>query len=308
MSHELRWTSLMLCAAVTLHAAVTRAEEPAPAQEKARSEREACLSAHRAAQRARRSNQLLEARSEMETCSRQECPGAVVTDCAAWLAEITPAIPSLIFDVNLDGQSAPLARVFVNDEPFDGWAQGSALEVNPGQHTLRVELDGYEPIRDSVVVSEGMKFRVVTAHFRDNAPSLSRVGASDERLVSLPGSEPSRSQSEGAGQSGRPVPPLAYVLSGVGFVGVAGFVALGAWGKAEQNRLDRECVPRCEERQLDAMLVRYTLADVSLTVGLGSFLGAGVVYGTRPRRPPRVAVGWSPAPAGAGVSVSVTGF
>jgi hypothetical protein len=265
------------------------------------------LDAHRSYQRLRRGNQLQQARAALNRCSRRECPGAVVTDCATWLSELLPAIPSVVFDVTLDGAGAPAARVIVDGVSFDAWADGGALELDPGKHSVRFELAPFPPKEDVFVLSEGMKFRAIAAEFR-SSPASDGVPSAPATVPSVGPRPAPPSLAPEPSVKGRPVPGAVYPLMGVGAAGLAVFIGAGVAGKAEQNRLDRECVPACEERALNKMLAFYTTADVALAVSVSALVGAGVVYATRPGSKPHVAVALTPLPAGAGATLSVTRF
>jgi hypothetical protein len=230
-----------------------------------------------------------------------------VSDCAQWLSELLPAIPSVVFDVTLDGAAAQAARVIVDGASVDAWADGGALELDPGKHTVRFELPPFPPKEDVFVLSEGMKFRAIAAEFR-TPPAASGARSAEKTVPSAGPRVVPASPSPEPSVKGRPVPGAVYPLMGVGAAGLAVFIGAGIAGKAEQNRLDRECVPACEERALNKMLAFYTTADVALAVSLSALVGAGVVYATRPSSKPHVAVALTPLPAGAGATLSLTRF
>jgi hypothetical protein len=53
-----------------------------------------CAAAAETAQRLRARGLLLDARGQLRTCSRDECPAAVRADCQEWLAEIERSLPA----------------------------------------------------------------------------------------------------------------------------------------------------------------------------------------------------------------------
>ncbi len=58
-----------------------------------------CLRAYADAQRARKREDLLEARAQLNVCSRSDCPAILQTDCVRWLREVEEAMPSIVIRV-----------------------------------------------------------------------------------------------------------------------------------------------------------------------------------------------------------------
>jgi hypothetical protein len=69
--------------------------------------------------------------------------------------------------------------------------------------------------------------------------------------------------------------PYAYAAGGVGLLGIVGFVALGASGRASEQKLRDTCVDKCDPEDVDSIRTRYVLADVSLGLGIVG-IGTGV--------------------------------
>jgi hypothetical protein len=263
------------------------------------------LAAHREYQKHRRTGALLAAREKLYVCSNKTCPAAAAVDCAGWLIELEAAIPTLVFDIKKNGASAPEARVYVDEVPFTGWSAGAALQVDPGQHTVRFELPPFEPIRDSVLVGEGMRLRVVSADFRDKPVAAPTAPA----RPTSPGTSPARPEPAPVYSTSRPVPGLVYPLLGLSAAGFAAFAGFGVAGRARQDKLDKECVPDCTDEDLRGMRSFYTAADVGLVIGGLAFAGAGVVYLTRPEKhEPSVAVAPSAFGSGFGASLVIRHF
>jgi hypothetical protein len=251
------------------------------------SNKQQCIEAHKQTQALQSSGRLVEAREQASDCTNPGCPGLLVADCARWLSDLDQRIPSVAFEVRADGHSNVSARVFVDGKPLDDWTRGQALRLNPGQHTFRFELPPHPTVTETLVLAEGMRFRIVSAEFM--APS--------ERTPATP-----MSQAEGRGAiRERPVPPVVYPLLGVGALGLAGFAGFALSGKSEQSKLERTCSPRCTDSDLSAVRARFLVGDISLGLGLAALVGAGVVYLARPEQPARSSVGFAPL-AGGGIA------
>ncbi len=100
--------------------------------------------------------------------------------------------------------------------------------------------------------------------------------------------------------------PTAYVLFGVGALGLAGFGYFGLRGRSQEADLE-DCRPCSDERVSDVSKT-YLAADISLGVGLLS-LGVGAYLFLTPTEAPggtRLAIATTYAPSGVG-SLSVVG-
>ena len=230
-------------------------------------DKQLCVSAYEETQSLRKEGQLRKARERVLTCVQESCPAVVRKDCAQWLPEIEASIPTIVFEVRgPSGGETSDVRVFFDGQLLAERLDGKAIAVEPGEHTFRYELigaSGAKPIEASqpggvsssparsrfsieasppggvssspatgrasieerVVVREGEKNRKLTVSFAANGaggkPADPAVAPADTAV-----------DAEGGGG----VPPLAWVLGGVGVVGIGAFATLG---------LDR---PRREER------------------------------------------------------------
>jgi hypothetical protein len=265
--------------------AAPTADEGAEAQPPTTNKRQ-CIEAHKQTQAFGSAGRLVEAREQAQKCTDPGCPGLLVADCARWLSDLEQRIPSVVFEVRADGRPNVSAHVFVDDRPIDDWTSGRALRLDPGQHTFRFELAGRPSVTETVVVAEGMRFRVVSAEFA--APPPPSVDRGTVRA--------------------RPVPLVVYPLLGVGALGVGGFAAFALLGKSEQQRLERTCSPRCTDSDLASMRARFLVGDISLGVGIAALVGAGVVYLSRPERPVRASVGFAPLLGGGIASLTMPSF
>jgi hypothetical protein len=229
-----------------------------------------CLDAHRNAQELKQSAKLVEAQEHLLVCSSGSCPGAIISDCGNWIAELEQTTPSMVFEVRVDGKEALEATVLVDGRPVADRAH--AVKVNPGRHTVRVELAPFPPREQDVVLPEGQRMRLISIEFE----SKSREPA-PAPFVGVAPRAPARERI-------RPTPGLVYPLLGLGIAGAAGFGVFTFLGKSEQNRLEDECEPSCSDGDLQEMKRWYTIGDISAGVGVAALLGAGIVYWTRPSR------------------------
>ncbi len=290
--------SLAALGALLLAASTARAE---PAGSKAKSgpatndpnqpTRAQCLEAHRNAQELKQSGKLLETQAQLLICSSGSCPGAIISDCGNWIAELEQTTPSMVFEIRVGGKEAFGAKLLVVGELVAD--RSHALKVNPGRHAVRVELPPFEPQEQDVVLPEGQRMRLISVAFtsktREPAPAPAPV---------LP---PPR-------QTERPTPVVVYPLLALGVVGLGSFGVFAGLGKSEQNELEKGCAPRCRDDDLSKMKRWYTIGDVSAGVGAAALLGAAIVYLARPTKEvDRTAAGLSFGVGSVGQGASAVG-
>jgi hypothetical protein len=237
----------------------------ASASDPSQPSRAQCLDAHRNAQELKQAGKLLEAQEHLAICSSGSCPGVVIADCGNWLADLEQSTPSMVFELRLDGKEATLANVFVDDKPVAD--RTHAVKVNPGRHTVRVELPPFEPHEEDVVLPEGQRMRLISVQFTSKPKETASAPAE--------ATPPPK-------QRVRPTPVLVYPLAVLGVAGLGSFGAFAFLGKSEQTKLEDGCAPRCTNGELSPMKRWYTIGDISAGVGAAALVGAAIVYLARP--------------------------
>ena len=184
-----------------------------------------------------------------------------------------PLVPSVVFDVHEGGR--PVYDAHLHRRARTAPLDGKAIELDPGEHRVRVAT----PDSDSGEV----RFSV-----REGAPSQPvRVGlrprADRERVEDV--GEPRGAR--------RGVPALSWALGGVSLLGFGSFAAFGALGVSQKNDLDAAgCRPSCPSGDVSAARRSFAVADVSLGIGVVSLAAAVLVYalhGDAPAAKPRTA-------------------
>lgn len=246
-----------------------------------------CMAWHASGQKLRYNSKLLESREPLRSCSHEACPELVRTDCTAWLLEVQQSIPSVTFTATADG--APAASLAVT---VDGVAVEPTvpLELDPGQHTVRFEIEGFEPFDKPVFLRNGDKNQVISHAF-----------------VTPDRPAPATSAPEPVEVTERPVHPLTWVLGGVALAGAG--VATGFWlsARSEYDELEQDCAPECGTQQTDDVKSKLLIADIGLGVAVASGVGALVVHLTRPEVRVRQETGASRAPLRVGVQATPQG-
>lgn len=223
---------------------------PAHAADRAKPGLEACASASEAAQSLLDEHKLLSARERLLVCTQTTCPAAIKRDCDELLSKVDATMPSIVLSVrDSSGQDVVDAQVTIDGAPLPNALQGRALPIDPGSHTLHFERAGAAPQDLVVVAHEGERARDVIVHLT--------------LRVSL--TVPTSPASEAAPSSGAPWP--AWVLGGVGVVGLGAFAVLAANGQSQYN----QCTANGCSQSESASLERERVAGfASLGVGLAA--------------------------------------
>jgi hypothetical protein len=251
--------------------------------------KEQCIESHRQSQQAQNEGQLVHARELARTCTSLACPGLLVSDCARWLNDLDQRIPSVVFEVRLDGNPNRDAAVSADGKVVQEWTRGESFRLDPGEHQFRFELPNHEPIVQNLMLAEGMRYRIVSAEFKTPVAPTTTTPLTSSTPASAPMEAP----------RARPTPVVVYPLLVVGVVGVAGFATFGLLGKSKQSDLEKSCSPDCTDHQLSSMKQKYLIGDISLGVGAASLITAGILYLTRPEKEAPTTVGVMPLPGGA---------
>lgn len=231
-------------------------------------DKERCGSSYIDAQRLRRLGSLIQARAELEVCL-QECSEAVQPDCAQWLDEVTRALPSVVVTVQRAGTDVANAVVIVDGAPAANAAR--AVELDPGQHRIEVDVEGARAARD-VVLREGEKNRRVVIELERPSASTGLAPPAIERPVP-PTVE-------------RAAPRMPWLTIGAGTLGAAGlltFASVGIYGNSRYADLEA-CRPRCDPKDVSSVRSTYAVADVALGVGIVALGVALVSYMAREER------------------------
>lgn len=216
-----------------------------------------CADAYLQAQIEKKLGRWSAVRSQALACS-SVCPAIMVRDCLPWVSEAVQAIPSIVIVVRLDGYERFDAEVEVDGSRVDRPDNKKALELDIGEHKIRVVLPGVAPVERTVVLNEGQKRKLV------------EIG-----IVHQTAPEPSPSSS-------RPIPTGAWVLGGVTVAGLTGFIVFKLMADSERNHLEETCSPQCRSSDIAAVDTRYRFSAASLALGAVAAGGTLAWYLVRP--------------------------
>jgi hypothetical protein len=209
-----------------------------------------CVDAYTQGQELEQAGALRSARDRFLVCARDPCSKVLTKDCMQWLDEVERKIPSLVFVVNdAAGREQNDVDVWIDGAPVAS-RSGRAVEVDPGDHTVRVVARSGRSVEEHVVAREGDKSRRIT--------------------VILPAAPPSPPPAEPGGeQRTRVLPWPVYPLVVLGGLSLGSFAYFGIRGVSSRADLE-SCRGSCAEDRVSATRTSLLLADISLGVSVVS--------------------------------------
>jgi hypothetical protein len=179
-----------------------------------------CIAANDKGIDLRRRGKLIDARKALAACAVTACGADIKGTCEAGIAEISSALPSIVFaPKDRAGNDIAGVRVSIDGLPQAESLDGRALTVDPGTHLFKFETAGQPPVEKSFVLSEKEK---------DRRESIV-IGP----VVTVAAPAPIASPASSAPSSG---PHFSgWVLGGIGLAGVAAGIALGVVGQGDHN-------------------------------------------------------------------------
>jgi hypothetical protein len=231
-------------------------------------DKQVCIDAHAQAQELRNAKRLVGAKEKLLVCAREACPALVRQACSDLLTRVMQEMPTVAIAVtHPDGEAIVDATVTVDGEP---WPQlGSARDIDPGVHEVRVSHPTLGDAKRTITVVEGAKSQIVSLALGTPKPVTPPQGGADGERSYVP-------------------PAGAFVFFGMSFAATGVGATLGGLSLALSSELDDRiaaggCAPDVCSSDTDAVddrdrLSSYRLgADVSFAVA-GGLLAAGVIW------------------------------
>jgi hypothetical protein len=267
----------------------------------------ACAAAYRAGLPLKDAGQLIEARDAFLECTEMRCSTVLRSQCMRQVEELTESIPSVVpVLTDQTGALVTPVEVIMDGTRLTSQADGRAISVNPGDHqfAFKTERDGVVAER-KVMLLPGQRNRpvqvsVASARRRPVPKEGVRVAAPSPAVVreapvaapsravvrEEPAAAPSRAvvREEPAAEeapsgatvatSGAPAAPGksrvgAYLLGGLGLVGLGGWGMFTYWARRDNVELDT-CAPDCPVEAVNHIKRMYLFADISVGVGIAA--------------------------------------
>jgi hypothetical protein len=251
----------------------------APSAQAANPSKAECLAASEAWIKAHKANHLRDARAQLLVCAAPSCPADVREECARHVPDVARQIPSVVFAAK-DGAGADLGAVTVtmDGQPFAARLDGTAIELDPGEHTFHFVAPGLPPLDRTLVILQGEPGRREALVL--GAPPAPPIAATAQTAVVPQGPVDTPSAtSGGGGLGGGRIAALALAGVGVAGIVVGGVFAASASSKWSQAKADcgAGCGPDApaQGEKTDAQNAA-TLSTVAFVAG-GAMLAAGAV-------------------------------
>jgi hypothetical protein len=221
-------------------------------------------------------------------CAATTCPADIKKECLARVDEVNAQIPTIVFSVK-DAKGADLSAVKVkmDGEVLAERIQGTALSIDPGEHTFTFEMAGQAPVTKKLVIVQGQKDRREVISFGS--------GASDGPVEGAP-STPPAGVDDGGGMGTQKI--LAIVAGGIGVVGLGVGTAFGIMALSKKSDAQNACPNNCATQDgvnkwSDAASTG-NISTIGLIVGGVGIAGGAVLWFTAPSASsssPQVGVG-----------------
>jgi hypothetical protein len=255
--------------------------------ERPSSDVEACFSAAEQAQPLMKQHKLRAAQLRLQVCARESCPRAARNDCRTWLADVTRAVPTVVFvarEERPSGESRAVddVRVSVDGEVLvASHLDVTAVPLDPGVHTVTFVHPGFDPVEQRIDVREGERDREVDVVFRANTPASGAPFPPPPPVRVPERPEPPETTTS------RPVPLAVYGLAGAGVAALGVGVAFEALGLSARSHLVDTCqsTRSCATSDVDSARNRVLVGDIAVGVGALLLAGSAYFYFTRDTRP-----------------------
>jgi hypothetical protein len=249
-----------------------------------------CIAANGQAQSLRREGKFAQARAALATCVDPHCPKLVSADCASRLDELDRAQPTVLFDVkDADGHDLASVRLDIDGQPATAPLDGTAIAVDPGQHTFRFQTEGQPAATEMLVIQEQEKGR--REHVTLGTPAAVASSTPTSATEAAPPPRETHSMRRTVG----------LVVGGVGVAGVAAGAVFGLLASSAKSDYEAHCgsnihqpAGACDSTGISG----HQDASTKATLSTAFFVGGGVLVAAG-------AVVFFTAPKAAGTSVGV---
>jgi len=223
-----------------------------------------CLAGADRALDLRSAHKLRAAREKLLICAAASCPVDIRNECIRRLDQVNAAIPTIVFEMKDGaGNDVGRAKVAVDGLALSDRLEGTALSVDPGEHSFLFEAPGQIAVQKSFVIREAEKERHERIQFGPE-------GKPPE------GPAPSLAMGPPVAEAKPFSPPSALAWSlmlGGAAVGVAGVVvmAVEAGQASDANRAQDRSAYNSDSKAWAAGLV-------ASLVGAGAAAAGGIVF------------------------------
>jgi len=236
-------TAALLSIMAALSGVTTLLGRDALAAEPATSE---CITTYEDSVPLRKNHQLKAARAKLLICSSESCPADIRAECLSRLTEIDASMPTVVFEA----KDAAGAMVFAVKVKMDGdllaeRLQGSALPIDPGEHTFTFEVAGRPSVEKHLMNFEGEKLRRERVEFE----ALAAPNPAPLPLAEIAKPESIEQRARPAAKVSPVKVKIAAVALGVGVAATGVGVAYGFVAMSRRDEANSICSSECADRR-----------------------------------------------------------
>jgi hypothetical protein len=226
-----------------------------------------CIGASDSSLTLRKEHKLRAARAQLLVCAAASCPEDIRNECIRRVADINAGMPTIVFEAkDAAGRDLSGVRVTMDGQVLAERLEGTALSIDPGEHTFVFETAGQPLVQKQFVIREGEKDRREGVVF----------GAIE------PATAPSASKPAQQGLGTQRI--LAIAAAGIGLVGVGVGTAFGLQSMSKHDDAVQACPNLCaDQRGVDLWNDAQSAGNVStvgFAVGAAALVGAAVLWFT----------------------------
>ncbi len=231
-----------------------------------------CLAATEASLKSGNEHHLRTERNQLLICAAATCPDDIRKECLRRVEDVNAAIPTIIFEAkDAAGNDLSAVRVTMDGEDLAERLEGTALSIDPGQHTFVFETPGQRAVAKRFVIRESEKDRREAFAFgvAMAAPLFSQpMDAGAVRLTPA-----AAERNDGLGTQ----TIVGIVFTGLGAVGLGVGSAFGLAALSKKNEAQEVCPGQCATQ---TGVNDWSDAKSNGNVSTALFIGGGIALAT----------------------------
>jgi hypothetical protein len=281
MKRPLTPLTMLVVAALGLTEGAARAADPTT---------DDCRAASDASPKLGREHKLRAERAQLLVCAATSCPMAIRKECVRRLDEVNAQVPTIIFAArDASGADLSAVKITMDGEVLAERLDGSALSIDPGEHTFRFEAAGQPAVQQTLVIHEADKERrkqvvIGTASAVPFVPAPAAPVRAPTPVAAPPSpaiassSSPALAADTGSSTSTWSTQKtIALVVGGTGVAGVAVGGIFEGIGASHWRSAKGESCLNCTQSQYKQAISDHDSAASAATVSTVAFIAGGAL-------------------------------
>jgi hypothetical protein len=223
-----------------------------------------CLAASENSLALKNQHRLLDARARLLVCSASTCPADIRDECIRRVAEVNEAMPTVVFEVkDVAGNDVLNVQVTMDGTPLVSRLEGTALSIDPGEHTFSFASPGQSAVEKKLVIREGEKGR------RERVVPQALVVSSQPKAARLD-------------VTTNPRRMAAIASAGVGVVAVGVGIVFGLKSLSRHHDAKQACPGACVDQHgvdlWNSARSAGNVSTVAFVLGAAGLAGGGILW------------------------------